>query len=334
MPPTTGHLQLIQFAEQLADGGVEVIANTQPHEPMAYERVAALRLAIAHHGVKATVTHLDKAMEQDPTSPGFWDMWRWLLKGLGVTPKDYLVASEAYGQRLAEITGAQFFPYDVDRTINSAKATPIRENPLEHFPDILPEFQSYLRTTVTIFGAESTGKTTLSQQLAKSLDAYWLFEYARPYLEKTVNEITPRSMTGIWNGQAALQRHGATLLDKPIVVQDTDLYSTVGYWQFPQWREQLGDCPEGLVRDAMALQSDLYVVTQSNIPFEPDPLRYGGDTREGSDEYWLDVCKRYELPYIVLESSDPGWRLRQAKAAILETARKKVARIAFDRHGL
>jgi HTH-type transcriptional repressor of NAD biosynthesis genes len=335
MPPTTGHLQLIQFANTLAEGEARVIICTQPHEPMAKERVSALKFAIKHHGLnKVVVKHLNKAIEQDPSALGFWEMWQRLMKEFGIKPGDYIVASEPYGQRLAEITGAQFFPYDIDRSINTVKATPVRDNPKTNFANILPEFQPYLRPVITVFGAESTGKTTLSRQLAKDLDGYWLFEYARPYLEQTVNEITVRSMTAIWKGQAALQKQAQNLPDKPYVVQDTDLFSTVGYWQFPHWRSHLGECPERLIEDALKLKSDLYIVTKSNIPFEKDPLRYGGDKREGSDEYWIDVCEKYELPYVVLENNDPSERLRQAKRAIHKLADKKFKKIAYDRHGL
>lgn len=335
MPPTTGHLHLIQFANLVAYDGVVVIVCTQPHEPMADERVAALRRAVTRRGLNGvTIKHLDKAMEQDPSADGFWDMWQQLMIDFGITKGDCIVASESYGQRLAEVTGTRFFPYDVDRTINTAKATHVRDNPLENFANILPEFQPELRTTVTVFGAESTGKTTLSKQLADELDAHWLFEYARPYLEQTVNEITTRSMRAIWRGQKALQKHADNLRNKPYVIQDTDLFSTVGYWSFPHWQEELGACPEDLVEAANKYKSDLYIVTKSNIPFEKDPLRYGGDVREGNDEYWIDICERYELPYVVLETNNPEERLREAKAAIRKVAKKKSSRIAYDRHGL
>jgi len=335
MPPTTGHLQLIQFANLIADDGVVVIICTQPHEPLSNERVTALKAAIEHLGPNnISVQHISKTIEQDPKSPNFWKMWQDFMIEFGVTTDDYIVASEKYGQHLAEITGTQFFPYDIDRSLNNVKATPIRDNPITHFDQIIPEFQQYLRTTITIFGAESTGKTTLSRQLAKEINGQWLFEYARPYLENTVNEITTRSMMAIWKGQTALQKQANNLTDSPYIIQDTDLFSTVGYWQFPHWQKDLGTCPQGLIDDAIALKSDLYIITKSNIPFEKDPLRYGGDMREGSDEYWIKVCKQYKLPYIVLKSNDPTDRLIQSKAAILKIADKKSGRISYDRKGL
>jgi HTH-type transcriptional repressor of NAD biosynthesis genes len=334
MPPTTGHLQLIQFARLLAAGGVTVIVSTQPEEPMVQERVSAIRSAVMHHSLSnVDVHHMHRTLEQDPMAAGFWDMWQELMNSFGITSEDIIVSSEAYGQRLAELTGAQFFPYDIDRCLNPAKATPIRRNPIVHFADMLPEFQSYLRTTVTIFGAESTGKTTLSRQLAAKLKCRWIFEYARPYLEYTVNEITPRSMTAIWRGQAALQRQVPVVAAEPFVIQDTDLFSTVGYWQFPHWQKQLGEYPSALLSEAQLMKSDLYIITKSNIPFEPDPLRYGGDVREGSDEYWIELCRRYELPYIILESNEQTIRLQQAYDAILSLASKKTDRLMYDRNG-
>lgn len=310
--------------------------NTQPHEPFPNERAQALRAAIKRNGLahRIKLIHYKKAIEQDPSTPGFWDMWRRLMHEFGITTDDCIVASERYGKKLADITGTQFYPYDIDRMINPAKATRIRNDTLTYFTDIIPEFQPYLRTRITIFGAESTGKTTLSRALAKQLGATWVYEYARPYLEETVNEITGRSMAAIWQGQRALQQHIAQTSPSPYIIQDTDLFSTVGYWQFPHWHSAIGDCPDKLVRDAIAGMSDLYIVTQSNIPFEKDPLRYGGDKREGSDEYWISICEKYNLPYVVLTTNDHDKRLQSAIKLIEKTARERTQKLWYDRHDL
>lgn len=335
MPPTMGHLKLVQFARILADGEVIVIFSTQPDEPMSNERASSFKNAIKHNGLlNVRIEHRREKIEQDPSKPGFWDMWKSIMFEYGITKNDYIVASEPYGQKLAEITGAQFFPYDIDRTITKVKATPIRNNPIDHFSEMIPEFRPYLRTTVTVFGAESTGKTTLSKMIAKEMNSSWIFEYARPYLENTVNEITIRSMTSIWKGQAALQRHIENISDSSIIIQDTDLFSTVGYWEFPHWQKKLKSCPIDLIQDAIELKSDLYIVTQSNIPFEKDPLRYGGNKREGSDKYWINICEKYELPYVLLDDADPEVRLTKAKREITKIVNKKVKLIAYDRRGL
>lgn len=334
MPPTTGHLQLAQFADEIAwsdgNGHTDVLVCTQPFEPFPNERVKALRYALEG----CEVHHFDQEIPQDPTIEGFWDIWKGILINYGVTSDTIIVASEPYGQKLAEIMGAKFMPYDIDRCLNSVKATQVREHPYAYFDQIIPEFQQYLSTRVTIFGAESTGKTTLAKKLSVQYGCPGLFEWARPYLEHTVNEITADSMETIWRGQYALQRQGGIINHKPILIQDTDLYSTIGYWELPHWRKELGPVPPDLIRDAKALQSDLYLITPSNIPFEADPLRYGGDHREGSDAYWVRVCENYGLPYFLLSKDDPFERALEAIKLINRKMDSKLAQIAYDRHGL
>lgn len=168
---------------------------------------------------------------------------------------------------------------------------------------------------ITLFGAESTGKTTLSKQLARTLKGDWKEEFARPYLEQTGEDVTRASMHAIWHGQKALQED-AQKSHRQFVVQDTDLFSTVGYWQLPHVEPVIGPCPDGLVADADRLRSDLYIITPSNILFEPDVLRYGGDRRESPDSYWIDLCNMYALPYVVIGASGRRRRVDEALAHI------------------
>lgn len=313
MPPTKGHLHLIQFATHVADTA-EVILCTQPDEPYAFERLEALRKATA--GMRVNIHHIHQELPQEPeVAVGFWDMWLGFLRMFGLQEGDYIVASEMYGQKLAEISGATFIPYDLDRSIYYSKATKIRENPLEpvQFSMVLPEFQPVIRQRITIFGAESTGKTTLSRELAYDLNGHWLPEWARPYLENCGNVVDRDSMTKIWMGQKALQKQGLDMVDKPYIIQDTDLFSTVGYWDLfaSEWGDSMA--PSKLVQDALDDKSDLYIITRSNIPFEKDPLRYGGDKRQSTDEEWIDICKTFGLNYVVLGANSLPVRLGQAK---------------------
>jgi HTH-type transcriptional repressor of NAD biosynthesis genes len=342
MPPTKGHLNLIKFGASLASE-VYVIVCTQPGEPFADERFHAIQTAakrVSPYGIK--VAHMHRELPQDPETPGFWDMWQRIMKNpsyympffaYGVEPGDYIVSSEPYGKRLAELTGATFMVYDPDREMTPVKATPVREDMLKNFDSILPEFQHNLRTDVVIFGAESTGKTTLAKELAATINGHFFFEWARPYLETVGPDITIDSMTNIWKGQTALQVHSYDFYDKPYAVFDTDLYSTIGYWEQPHWEAELGPVPEELIKDAYRLKADLYIITKSNIPFEEDPIRYGGDRRESPDEYWIGIAEKYDLPYVVLDSNNRIERVSWAGHYALQVAKQKAKMIEYDRGG-
>lgn len=318
MPVTKGHKALIQFADQYArNTGTRsrVVVSTQPSEPFPIQRFMAVH-EIAKSLMYTDTYRIHEEMEQNAEAPGFWDKWRGLLNYYGAQPGDTYIASEVYGKRLAEEMGGKFMPYDPERSVMPIKATNVRRDIMGRWEDMAPEFAKYLTRRVTIFGAESTGKTTLATLLADELSnspgSYFVPEYARPYLENTVNEITVSSMTDIWKGQLSLQAAAGMWEPRQFIFQDTDLFSTIGYWEFPHWQDAIGGPPKQLIGDGLATKSHLYLITKSNIPFEQDPLRYGGDVREGSDEYWINVAEKYELNYKVLEADDPDDRFVEA----------------------
>lgn len=331
MPPTKGHTDLIEYAMHLDHTNVNVLLMTQPGEPFCAERHSTLLERFwGRSGI--TIHNIHKTLPQDPETPGFRELWRDIMMQYGCAgPNCTVVASEPYGLWLAEVTGTHFMPYDPYREIRPVKATDVRNDPLNNFDLIAEEFQKYLRINVTVFGAESTGKTTLARDLAEHCNGHFFMEWARPYLETVGPEITTASMTDIWHGQRALEAHSEDFYDKPFAFFDTDLYSTIGYWEFPHWAPTIGPVPRGLVGDA--IPSDLYLICQSNIPFEEDPLRYGGDHREGSDEYWIKVAETYDLNYVVLKSHSREERIREAIGALSPYVEKMRDSLTYDRGG-
>lgn len=327
LPPTKGHLNLIRYAQALA-GNVVVVVCTQPGEPYVNERIAALHQATYRMG-SVTINHLHRPLPQDPNAaPEFWAMWAGFLDLYGIQAGDIVVASEPYGARVAEITKTKFFPFDIGRELYASRATNVRTDPLGNFNMVLPEFQPVLRKTVTLFGAESTGKTTLSKALAADVDGAWFFEYARPYLEAVGTTITPTTMHDIWQGQLALQEFARRYtVDKPFIIQDTDLFSTVGYYEL--WDKHI---PEGIEADALQTKSDLYLITQSDIPFEADPIRYGGDQRESTDQFWINLAERYDLNYHVVQGRS-RYQRRSASKTITEDLFLANANIDYEREG-
>jgi nicotinamide riboside kinase len=62
---------------------------------------------------------------------------------------------------------------------------------------------------VVLFGPESTGKTTLSEQLARHYHTVWVPEYARDYLQRKWNNerktCEPQDLLPIAEGQMKLE---------------------------------------------------------------------------------------------------------------------------------
>lgn len=335
MPPTLGHKALIDFAEQVmyATGDhpdLYVIVSTRSHEPYVKERIEALSRHYASSDVVQIIHHQDDNAPQNPSGPGddaFWIYWQKVIRhsvistGVSKTNKvDYVFASELYGASVAFWMGATFIPFDISRTINHVKATEVRSDPYKHFQKILPEFRIYLQTRVTFFGMESCGKTTLSKNMQQLFfkNAIWLPEWARPYLETVGDELSQDKMNTIFVCQHAMQlTQGA---DYPLILQDTDLFSTIGYQQY----YNMGEYNEMWSPIALNSQSDLYIMMNDRIPFEPDPLRYGGDKRETTQDYWDDIANSFNLNTYWMQSTELDSQYHEAFTQINKAIGKKV----------
>lgn len=322
MPPTIGHVDLINFAHNLT-GDARVILVTRGDEPYQQERFEALVEHFQHNaGVELLQLHQD-GLEAEGD-----DYWGEVLRDYGFQEGDILVASEDWGAVIAEMLHGEFFPYDMNREIRYTKATAIRDDIEKNWAWIIPEFQRRLQKRIVVFGAESTGKSTLAQNLKKAFkDSVTVFEYARPYLELTPGELDVQKMLGIWRGQKALQETVSQMNPTPrVVFLDTDLYTTLGYWQF--WDP--ASVPAGLEEDAELMKADLYIFLNSSIPFQPDPIRLGGDKREQNDAYWRGVLEANNLPYIEIVTDGVNARVIEARNLIRDFLPKAVDHVRLD----
>lgn len=323
LPPTLGHADLIRFAARLS-GQAKVLLVTRGEEPYRLERLEALR---EHFSTDAGIV-LDEIHLDGLTAEGN-PYWAEMLRSNGFQPGDFLVTSEAWGEEIAQMLDGEFFPYDIDREIRYTKATAIRNDLDASWEWIIPEFQGRLQKRIVVFGAESTGKSTLVRELRNFYpNSVGLFEYARPLLEMREGELDEKKMLAIWRGQRALQDATADFTPVPrTIFLDTDLYSTLGYWQF--WNPET--IPAGLEEDAIRLKADLYILVGSNIPFEADPIRLGGDRREQPDDYWRGVLKANGLPFVELQSNSIRARVNEAQKAIADLLAN---RLSYERQDL
>jgi HTH-type transcriptional regulator, transcriptional repressor of NAD biosynthesis genes len=297
--PTVGHKYLIDFAKNLVGmGELHVIVGTMDREPVDGALRCHSLWDTYRQDRRVTVHHLHRDLPQDPSEhPDFWTVWRDVVREfVDVKPDDYFVASELYGMDMARVLGCKFMPCNRYRETVPVKGTDVRMDLMDSFDQILPAFQQHIRKTVTVFGAESCGKTTMTRALSKELNGHFVPEWAREYLETVGADVTDERMQTIVHGQAALQRTArADLFNKPFVFQDTDLFSTLGYYRL--WNGGTDHDVDLCEYLAKQLKSDFYIVMNDGIPFEADPLRYGGDKRESGMQYWIDLLEEFDLPY-------------------------------------
>ena len=94
-----------------------------------------------------------------------------------------------------------------------------------------------------------------------------------------------------------------------------NIFSTLGYYRL--WgggTDRDIDLCEYLAKQ---LKSDFYIVMNDGIPFEADPLRYGGDKRESGMQYWIDLLEEFKLPYYVVPNTSKHMQTNYACNAVI-----------------
>ncbi|PCE62748.1 AAA family ATPase [Sediminicola luteus] len=163
---------------------------------------------------------------------------------------------------------------------------------------------------VVLFGPESTGKTTLSEQLARHYNSVWVPEYAREYLQDKWNNerqtCQPEDLLPIAEGQIRLENELAKKATD-VLICDTDLLETKVYSE----AYYLGHCDPLLEKYALANSYDLYFLTYIDVPWEKDDLRDKPNERERMFAYFKDTLDKYGKEYVFLKG-DKKTRLQTA----------------------
>ena len=174
---------------------------------------------------------------------------------------------------------------------------------------------------VVLFGPESTGKTTLSRQLARHYNTVWAPEYAREYLQDKWNNerktCEESDLIPIAIGQMDFENSLAKKADK-LLICDTDLLETKVYSE-----EYYGGFVDPLL-DEYAIKNtyDIYFLTYIDTHWEEDDLRDRPEQREEMFNAFKNALEKYNRPYVLLKG-DKETRLKKATQVIDALIAKK-----------
>lgn len=182
---------------------------------------------------------------------------------------------------------------------------------------------------IVVIGPESTGKSTLCEQLAAHYKTEWVREYAREYLLSHGTNYTFDDLLTIAKGQIAGEESGIgnralraidneghnykpqTINHKPIFI-DTDMYV------MKVWAEYVfGRCHHWILNRIVERKYDLYLLCHPDLPWVKDELREYPDqrTREILFHHYKDIMVNQPVPFVDI-SGDYEERLRKAIEAI------------------
>jgi NadR type nicotinamide-nucleotide adenylyltransferase len=174
---------------------------------------------------------------------------------------------------------------------------------------------------IVVIGPESTGKSTLCEQLAQHYNTLWCPEFAREYLLTHGKKYEYDDLLTIAKGQLALEgeymtmakTHHSSLTTRlsPLFI-DTDMYVMKVWAEFV-----FGKCHRFILDQLVERKYDLYLLCNTDLPWVKDELREYPDleSRQRLYHYYKDLMVNQDTPWVDI-TGGPEKRLRIAVTAI------------------
>lgn len=301
LPPHRGHRLLVDTAQARCDR-LTVILCQRPTDPIP-GHIRAGWLRELH--TAADVMLVDDVYDPDDSAVWAANTVRWL----GHAP-DVVFTSEDYGERYAGLMGAAHVSVDRARLAVPCSGTAVRGDPLGHWDYLDPPVRAWYALRVCVVGAESTGTTTLAEDLARHLRTAWVPEYGRDYSvdKQSRGETvwTTDEFVHIAGEQTRREDAAARNADR-VLVCDTNAFATT-LWH----RRYMGHDDAAVQAAAAGVRCDLYLLTGDEIPFVQDGTRDGEHVRHAMHGWFEDALRAQGVPWRLVR----GPRAERLKASV------------------
>ena len=170
---------------------------------------------------------------------------------------------------------------------------------------------------IVVLGPESTGKSTLCEQLALHYGSRWCPEYAREYLVKNGTNYSFDDLLTIAKGQLA-QEDAVTAKTQTTNDQARPLFIDTDMYVMKVWCEFVfGKCHRFVLDQIVERKYDLYLLCNTDLPWVKDELREYPDheTRHKLYNIYKDILINQSVPWVEMSGVDPD-RFNCAKSAV------------------
>lgn len=160
---------------------------------------------------------------------------------------------------------------------------------------------------VLIIGAESTGKSTLTERLSqyytdKGLDVGMILEFAREWiddiLDGDMNRLEFEHITHFGKTQMSLVKLAVSLKEHDVIFSDTDAIVSSVFQNI-----YYGKIDEELLEIANNENWDLILFTQPDVPWIDDGQRDLGDRREEVNNIFKHELEKRSFKYVEVKGN-------------------------------
>ena len=176
---------------------------------------------------------------------------------------------------------------------------------------------------IVVIGPESTGKSTLCEQLAAHYKTDWCPEYAREYLLTHGKKYDYDDLLTIAKGQIALEDEYVDLANKcrphsPLTTHHSLLFIDTDMYVMKVWCEFVfGKCHRYILDQVKERKYDLYLLCNTDLPWVKDELREYPDllTRQKLYHIYKNIMLHQPVPWVDISGNNEE-RLLKAITAV------------------
>jgi len=217
---------------------------------------------------------------------------------------DLVVTSEPYGEMVAGFMGIGHVPFDLDKSRYPISASIIRNDLFTNWHYLPEAVKPYFALKVVILGTESTGKTTLTEQLARHYNCSFVLEAGRDLIPDSTNfTFDDLLMVGREHAKRITE---AILGGSPLVIIDTDIHITESYAKFVFNTSLQVDSAIYAINNA-----NLYLYLNNDVPYYQDGTRLNNSDRDLLDISHRETLKAHRINLVEITGS---WQKRFEQA--------------------
>lgn len=221
-----------------------------------------------------------------------------IMKDKGIT---HFYSSEPYGEHVSIALNAINRIVDIDRLNYPISGTDIRENPFK-FKHYISEnvYRDYI-TNVVFLGAPSTGKSTITEIMAKEFNTVFMPEYGREYWENNQIErrLSPEQLVEIAEGH--LTREDEKIFSaNNFLFTDTNVLTTRIFSIYYHGKAHI---KLDELANLHSNRYDIYFLCDTDIPYDDTWDRSGIGNRNVMQKQIIADLHCRKIPYILLKGS-------------------------------
>lgn len=303
-----GHKALIDFALQNNDY-VEVMVCAEEKERLSGDlRKSWIEESFPNNDRVKVIVFNYKEEDYANTSEASWEVSKQWSEVFKTYFPDFetVITSEPYGEMIAELMNIQHQLFDINRLKHHISASEIRANIFKYWDFLPTAVQKYFSLKIVLLGTESTGKTTLTEKLAKQYNCNFVLEAGRDIVDDS-KDFEFNYLKEIYYEH--YKRVKSSSLNNYLNILDTDFHITESYSQFIFNREL--NIPNYIKAEQKA---QLYLYLSADAPYIQDGTRLNESDRNALDIHHLKHLKKSNINFTEISGD---WQERFEKSVQL-----------------